>query len=118
MQCLKKHEPKALENYAKSFTTEKNTDHVKELVRGIIEGETRVIAAAMTIMFQERKGSRKKVKMFKPNWIKLSDVGVKEREGLTRRETAKIEAILAEIERKASIAETEPKNQNSINQQK
>ncbi|PKC04207.1 hypothetical protein RhiirA5_422570 [Rhizophagus irregularis] len=56
--------------------------------------------------------------MFKPNWINLSDVGVKEREGLTRRETAKIEAILAEIERKASIAETEPKNQNSINQQK
>ncbi|POG58890.1 hypothetical protein GLOIN_2v1789791 [Rhizophagus irregularis DAOM 181602=DAOM 197198] len=107
MQCLKKHEPKALEKYAKSFTTtEKNTDHVKELVRGIIEGETRVIAAAMTIMFQERKGSRK------------NDVGVKEREGLTRRETAKIEAILAEIECKASIAEAEPKNQNSINQQK
>jgi flotillin len=44
-----KDEPKALEKYAKILaTTEKNTDHVKDLV-SIIKGETRVLAAAMII---------------------------------------------------------------------
>jgi flotillin len=59
-----KDEPGALERYAKLLAAnDKNSDHVKELVRGIIEGETRVIAAAMTMeeIFQERKGFKDQV---------------------------------------------------------
>jgi len=59
-----KDEPKALERYAKLLAAnDKNSDHVKELVRGIIEGETRVIAAAMTMeeIFQERRGFKDQV---------------------------------------------------------
>ncbi|GBC01178.1 hypothetical protein RclHR1_00410005 [Rhizophagus clarus] len=152
-----KDEPKALERYAKLLAAnDKNSDHVKELVRGIIEGETRVIAAAMTMeeIFQERKGFKEQVIknvqaeldqfglfIYNANVKQLQDtqgseyfaymrmkthegavnqakvdvaeakyrgdVGAKEREGLTRRETSKVEAetILIENERKVSIAE-------------
>ncbi|GBB94764.1 hypothetical protein RclHR1_02410010 [Rhizophagus clarus] len=154
-----KDEPKALEKFAKSLaTTKKNDDHVEDIVRGIIEGETRVIAAAMTMeeIFQERRSFKEKVIknvqaeldqfglfIYNANVKQLQDtqgseyfaymrmkthegavnqakvdvaeakykgdVGAKKREGLTRRETAKIEAetILVENERKASIAEAE-----------
>ncbi|RIA88063.1 hypothetical protein C1645_826891 [Glomus cerebriforme] len=152
-----KDEPKALERYAKLLAAnDKNSDHVKELVRGIIEGETRVIAAAMTMeeIFQERKGFKDQVIknvqaeldqfgliIYNANVKQLQDtqgseyfaymrmkthegavnqakvdvaeakyrgdVGAKEREGLTRRETSKVEAdtILIENERKVAIAQ-------------
>ncbi|CAG8496393.1 13403_t:CDS:2, partial [Dentiscutata heterogama] len=54
----------SLEKYAKLLSSkDKNSEHVKDLVRGIIEGETRAIAAAMTMeeIFQERKGFKDKV---------------------------------------------------------
>jgi len=56
-----KDEPKALKRYAKLLST--NDRNIVDLVRGIIEGETRVIAAAMTMeeMFQERKSFKEKV---------------------------------------------------------
>ncbi|RIB28717.1 hypothetical protein C2G38_2028286 [Gigaspora rosea] len=59
-----KDEDKSLIKYAKLLSSkDKNSDHVKDLVRGIIEGETRVIAAAMTMeeIFQERRGFKDKV---------------------------------------------------------
>jgi flotillin len=59
-----KDEPRALEKYSKLLAaSDKNSDHIKDLVKGIIEGETRVIAAAMTMeeMFKERKGFKEKV---------------------------------------------------------
>ncbi|CAI2169811.1 3384_t:CDS:2 [Funneliformis geosporum] len=153
-----KDEPKSLERYAKLLANDKNSDDVKDLVRGIIEGETRVIAAAMTMeeMFRERREFKEKVikqvqaeldqfglLIYNANVKQLQDtqgseyfaymrmkthegavnqakvdvaeakykgdVGEKEREGLTRRETSKIEAetILIENERKASVAEAE-----------
>ncbi|RIA90265.1 hypothetical protein C1645_797087 [Glomus cerebriforme] len=154
-----KDEPKALEKYARLLSqTDKNSEHVKDLVKGIIEGETRVIAAGMTMeeMFQERKGfkdnviksvqaeldqfglfiynanvkqlhdtpgseyfsyMRAKTQSGAVNQAKIDvaeakykgDVGVKERDGLTRRETSKIEAetIQVENERKVSVAEAE-----------
>ncbi|CAG8442873.1 5207_t:CDS:2 [Cetraspora pellucida] len=55
---------KSLEKYGKLLSAkDKNSEHVKDLVRGIIEGETRVIAAAMTMeeIFQERRGFKDKV---------------------------------------------------------
>ncbi|CAG8612567.1 8561_t:CDS:2 [Funneliformis mosseae] len=56
-------EPKSLIKYAKLLANDKNSEDVKDLVRGIIEGETRVIAAAMTMeeMFKERKDFKEKV---------------------------------------------------------
>src|SRR5439155_22761285 len=60
----RKDEAKALERYAKLLETDGiNSEHVKELVRGIIEGETRVIAAGMTReeIFKERKGFKEQV---------------------------------------------------------
>ncbi|KAF0362833.1 Flotillin domain protein [Gigaspora margarita] len=59
-----KDEEKSLIKYAKLLSSkDKNSEHVKDLVRGIIEGETRVIAAAMTMeeIFQERRGFKDKV---------------------------------------------------------
>ncbi|CAG8581558.1 43040_t:CDS:2 [Gigaspora margarita] len=59
-----KDEEKSLIKYAKLLASkDKNSEHVKDLVRGIIEGETRVIAAAMTMeeLFQERRGFKDKV---------------------------------------------------------
>jgi len=59
-----KDDQSSLERYAKLLAAnDKNSDHVKELVRGIIEGETRVIAAAMTMeeIFQERRGFKDQV---------------------------------------------------------
>ncbi|CAG8608984.1 3088_t:CDS:2 [Cetraspora pellucida] len=55
---------KSLEKYGKLLSAkDKSSEHVKDLVRGIIEGETRVIAAAMTMeeIFQERRGFKDKV---------------------------------------------------------
>ncbi|CAG8632274.1 1708_t:CDS:2 [Paraglomus brasilianum] len=152
-------ETESLERYARLLAAkDKHSDHVKELVRGIIEGETRVIAAGMTMeeIFQERKGFKEKVIknvqaeldqfglfIYNANVKQLQDtqgseyfaymrmkthegavnqakvdvaeakyrgdVGAKEREGLTRQETSKIEAetILVENQRKISIAEAE-----------
>ncbi|CAB4416535.1 unnamed protein product [Rhizophagus irregularis] len=154
-----KDEPKALERYAKLLATNgKNSEHVKELVRGIIEGETRVIAAATTMeeIFQERKSFKEQVIknvqaeldqfglfIYNANVKQLQDtqgseyfaymrmkthegavnkakvdvaeakyrgdVGAKEREGLTRQETAKIESdtVIIENERKVQVAEAE-----------
>ncbi|KAL5034481.1 hypothetical protein, variant 2 [Batrachochytrium dendrobatidis JEL423] len=50
-------EPDALMKYARILTGVKNDDHIQELVRGVVEGETRVIAASMTMeeIFKERK---------------------------------------------------------------
>ncbi|CAJ0749654.1 23221_t:CDS:2 [Entrophospora sp. SA101] len=122
-----KDEPVALYYYAKLlFADNKNSEYVKDLVRGIIEGETRVIAAGMTMeeMFRERR--RFKEKVIKNVQAELDqfgavqqatvdvseakyrgDVGVKEREGLTRQLTSKIEAetVLVENESNAIIAE-------------
>ncbi|TPX43090.1 hypothetical protein SeMB42_g04869 [Synchytrium endobioticum] len=129
--------------------------HVEELVRGVIEGETRVIAASLTMeeIFQQRKlfkdqviknvqaeldqfglfiynanvkqlqdtaGSdyfhylRQKTEQGVINQAKVDvaearyrgDVGEKERDGLTRREAARIEAdtVVYENEKKASMA--------------
>jgi len=154
-----KDETKSLERYAKLLAAhDKSSDHVKDLVRGIIEGETRVIAAGMTMeeIFRERKGFKEQVIksvqaeldqfglfIYNANVKQLQDtqgseyfaymrmkthegavnqakvdvaeakykgnVGAKDREGLTRRETSKIEAetVLAENERKVSIAQAE-----------
>ncbi|CAH1758867.1 13560_t:CDS:2 [Entrophospora sp. SA101] len=154
-----KDEHKSLERYAKLLAAhDKSSDHVKDLVRGIIEGETRVIAAGMTMeeIFRERKGFKEQVIksvqaeldqfglfIYNANVKQLQDtqgseyfaymrmkthegavnqakvdvaeakykgnVGAKDREGLTRRETSKIEAetVLAENERKVTIAQAE-----------
>ncbi|CAJ0911716.1 2208_t:CDS:2 [Entrophospora sp. SA101] len=141
-----KDEPVALYYYAKLlFADNKNSEYVKDLVRGIIEGETRVIAAGMTMeeMFRERRRFKEKViknvqaeldqfglylryiYVLYPYRMKThegavqqatvdvseakyrGDVGVKEREGLTRQLTSKIEAetVLVENESNAIIAE-------------
>ncbi|CAG8675882.1 10850_t:CDS:2, partial [Dentiscutata erythropus] len=122
----------SLEKYAKLLSSkDKNSEHVKDLVRGILEGETRAIAAGMTMeeIFQERKGFKDKlIKNVQAeleqkthegaiNQAKVEvaeakykgDVGSKLREGLTRQETSKIEAdaVLVENERKVSIAQAE-----------
>ncbi|CAG8590345.1 1941_t:CDS:2 [Acaulospora colombiana] len=155
-----KDEPDSLKKYAKLLATDqKNSDsHVKELVKGIIEGETRVIAAAMTMeeIFQERKGFKEQVVknvqeelnqfglfIYNANVKQLQDtqgseyfkymrqkthegainsakvdvaeakyrgdVGAKQREGLTRQETAKIESdtVIIENERKVTMAQAE-----------
>ncbi|CAI2162263.1 14520_t:CDS:2 [Funneliformis geosporum] len=154
-----KDEKSSLERYAKLLAAnDKNSDHVKELVRGIIEGETRVIAAAMTMeeIFQERRGFKDQVIknvqaeldqfglfIYNANVKQLQDtqgseyfaymrmkthegavnkakvdvaeakykgdVGAKEREGLTRQETSKIESdtVIVENERKVQMAEAE-----------
>ncbi|RIA83306.1 hypothetical protein C1645_800214 [Glomus cerebriforme] len=116
-----KDESKALERYSKLLAV--NDRNIKELIRGIIEGETRIIAATMTMeeIFQEKKGFKEKVIKNRMkthegavNQAKVDvaeakyrgDVGAKKREGLTRREISKIEAdtILIENERKVAIA--------------
>ncbi|KAF0368611.1 Flotillin domain protein [Gigaspora margarita] len=59
-----KDDENSLIKYAKLLSSkDKKSEHVKDLVRGIIEGETRVIAAAMTMeeFFQERRGFKDKV---------------------------------------------------------
>ncbi|CAH1759066.1 8903_t:CDS:2, partial [Entrophospora sp. SA101] len=154
-----KDEKSSLERYAKLLAAhDKSSDHVKDLVRGIIEGETRVIAAAMTMeeIFRERKGFKEEVIksvqaeldqfglfIYNANVKQLQDtqgseyfaymrmkthegavnqakvdvaeakykgdVGAKDREGSTRRETSKIEAetVLVEKERQVAIAQAE-----------
>ncbi|CAG8449092.1 16594_t:CDS:2 [Acaulospora morrowiae] len=154
-----KDEPESLKRYAKLLATNhKNSDHVKDLVKGIIEGETRVIAAAMTMeeIFQERKGFKEQVvknvqeelnqfglfiynanvkqlqdtqgsEYFKYMRMKThegainsakvdvaeakyrGDVGAKQREGLTRQETSKVESdtVNIENERKVTMAQAE-----------
>ena len=42
-------EPDALMKYARILTGVKNDDHIQELVRGVVEGETRVIGTVMLI---------------------------------------------------------------------
>nr|CAG8435636.1 13591_t:CDS:2 [Entrophospora candida] len=152
-----KDEPVALYYYAKLlFADNKNSEYVKDLVRGIIEGETRVISAGMTMeeMFRERRRFKEKVIknvqaeldqfglfVYNSNIKQLQDIqgseyfaylrmkthegavqqatvdvseakyrgdiGVKEREGLTRQLTSKIEAetVLVENESNVTIAE-------------
>ncbi|KAL2912970.1 hypothetical protein HK105_207536 [Polyrhizophydium stewartii] len=50
-------EPQALMKYARALTGKKKEEGIHELVRGVVEGETRVIAASMTMeeIFKERK---------------------------------------------------------------
>ncbi|XP_050365651.1 flotillin-like protein 6 [Argentina anserina] len=62
----KEHDPKleAIRKYAKLLSShEKNSKHVEELVQGIIEGETRVLAASMTMeeVFRGTKEFKKEV---------------------------------------------------------
>eukprot|EP00842_Homolaphlyctis_polyrhiza_P005793 jgi/Hompol1/6214/HPOL_002213-RA len=58
-------EPQALYAYAKFLADSNNDDRVRELVRGVLEGEVRVIAASMTIeeIFREKR-------LFKENVLK------------------------------------------------
>uniref|UniRef100_A0A0D9XKR3 Flotillin-like n=1 Tax=Leersia perrieri TaxID=77586 RepID=A0A0D9XKR3_9ORYZ len=68
-------DPDCLLRYAKLISPhDKLSHHVNELVKGVIEGETRVLAASMTMeeIFQE--------------------VGAKERDGMTRQNAAKVDA--------------------------
>ena len=55
-----KNEQASLDRYARLLAAKshKGSEHVHDLVRGIIEGETRVIAAGLTMeeIFKERKG--------------------------------------------------------------
>ncbi|KAG9287407.1 hypothetical protein G9A89_023779 [Geosiphon pyriformis] len=154
-----KDEPSSLTRYARLLSSkDKKSDHVQDIVRGIIEGETRVIAAGMTMeeIFQARKGFKDQVIknvqaeleqfglfIYNANVKQLQDtqgseyfaymrmkthegavnqakvdvaeakyrgdVGAKEREGLTRRENAKIETetVVLENERKADVAKAE-----------
>ncbi|CAG8564034.1 25275_t:CDS:2 [Gigaspora margarita] len=91
-----KDDENSLIKYAKLLSSkDNNSEHVKDLVRGIIEGETRVIVAAMTMeeIFQERRGFKDKV---------IKNVQ-------TELEQSKIESdtVLIENERKISIAKAE-----------
>ncbi|KAL6296702.1 hypothetical protein ACE6H2_004844 [Prunus campanulata] len=98
----------SLHKYAKLISRhDKLSTHVKELVQGIIEGETRVLAASMT-MEEVFKGTKefkqevfgKKTQMEAANQAKVDvaearkkgEIGSKEREGLTLQNAAKIDA--------------------------
>src|SRR5205823_11610652 len=60
-----KNEKASLDRYARLLAAKshKGSEHVHDLVRGIIEGETRVIAAGLTMeeIFKERKGFKEHV---------------------------------------------------------
>ncbi|KAJ3021673.1 hypothetical protein HKX48_008052 [Thoreauomyces humboldtii] len=148
--------PASLLKYARLLSlADKGKDHIQDLVRGVIEGETRVIAAAMTMeeIFKERKFFKENVikhvqaeldqfglRIYNANVKQLTDtpgseyfqylrlkshegavnqakidvanarylgaVGEKEREGQTRKESARVEAsaIIFEAERKGEMA--------------
>eukprot|EP00842_Homolaphlyctis_polyrhiza_P006012 jgi/Hompol1/6411/HPOL_000954-RA len=147
--------PECLKKYARLLaSSNKNEDHIQELVRGVIEGETRVITAGMTMeeIFKERKFFKELVIknvqseldqfglfIYNANVKQLQDtqgseyfqylrlkthegavnqakvdvaeakfkgnVGEKEREGMTRKENARIEAstVIFENERQVEM---------------
>ncbi|TPX56713.1 hypothetical protein PhCBS80983_g04316 [Powellomyces hirtus] len=149
-------EPAELLKYARLLAlADKGSDHIQELVRGVIEGETRVIAASMTMeeIFKERKffkenvikhvqaeldqfglfiynanvkqltdtqgseyfqylrlksheGAVNQAKIDVANARYLGNVGEKEREGQTRKESSRVEAsaVIFEAERKGEMA--------------
>ncbi|GKB12838.1 flotillin-like protein 4 [Tanacetum coccineum] len=103
----------SLYKYAKLTTCkEKDESHMQELVKGIIEGETRVLAASMTMeeIFRGTKEFKKEVfdkvqlelnqfglKIYNANslWMfhgPLGEVGSKFRDGQTLQNAAKIDA--------------------------
>ncbi|KAL6132971.1 hypothetical protein ACLB2K_065208 [Fragaria x ananassa] len=67
----------SLKKYAKLISShDKNSSHVKELVQGIIEGETRVLAASMT-MEQIFKGTKEfKKEVFDKVQLELDQFGL------------------------------------------
>ncbi|CAG8719826.1 7974_t:CDS:2, partial [Racocetra fulgida] len=121
-----KDDAKSLEKYGKLLSAkDKNSDHVKDLVRGIIEGETRVIAAAMTMeeIFQERRGFKDKVIKNVQAELEQQDTQGSEYFAYMRKKTHegainqakvdvaeakyKADTVLIENERKISIAQAE-----------
>lgn len=67
----------SLKKYAKLMSNhDKNSNHVKELVQGVIEGETRVLAASMT-MDQIFKGTKEfKKEVFDKVQLELNQFGL------------------------------------------
>ncbi|KAK4379497.1 hypothetical protein RND71_001359 [Anisodus tanguticus] len=120
--CVDDHE--RLVKYSKLLSQHKRESHdVKDLVQGVIEGETRVLAASMTMeeIFKGTKISRRrcheyfsylglKTQMKAANQAKIDiaeakmkgETGAKEREGLTRQNATKIDA---ETKREVEVAE-------------
>ncbi|KAG5594993.1 hypothetical protein H5410_036225 [Solanum commersonii] len=94
--------------YAKLLSHHARDSHnVKDLVQGVIEGETRVLATSMTMdeIFKGTKDFKKEVfdkktQMEAANQAKINvseakmkgEIGSKEREGLTHQNAAKIDA--------------------------
>ncbi|KAE8684184.1 Flotillin-like protein 1 [Hibiscus syriacus] len=78
----------------------KEFDHVKELVQGVIEGETRVIDAAMSMeeIFKGTKEFKREMEVANQAKIDVAEakmkgeVGSKVREGKTKQNAAKIDA--------------------------
>ncbi|KAE8689983.1 Flotillin-like protein 2 [Hibiscus syriacus] len=93
----------SLLKYAKLISPhDKLSNHVKELVQGIIEGETRVLAASMTMeeIFKGTKEFKLETQMEAANQAKVDvaeakmkgEIGSKLREGQTLQNAAKIDA--------------------------
>ena len=73
----KENDMEAVKKYAKLLSNhEKNSKHVEELVQGVIEGETRVLAAAMT-MEEVFKGTKQfKKEVFEKVQLELDQFGL------------------------------------------
>ncbi|KAA8541959.1 hypothetical protein F0562_023111 [Nyssa sinensis] len=72
-------------------THDKNSNHVNELVQGVIEGETCVLASVtMEEIFKGTKEFKKEIDVAEAKM--KGEIGAKDREGLTAQNAAKIDA--------------------------